>query len=171
MKRTMLYFLPLLLCLFLCTGCTGASQDGSQGTAIAFTDSQYYAAAYLGYQQMEDLSYYAQQYLDSDLIPVHYLSDGDYYLIIPRYQEMHLSLYRNDLDGGPPTLLYEDPDCRPFILQCNVSDIFPDATVCLSWEDEEVEFSPFISLKDGSLDIGPNGLDLTRDSAQAQPEP
>lgn len=38
---------------------------------------------------------------------------------------MHLSLYRNDLDGGPPTLLYEDPDCRPFILQCNVSDIFP----------------------------------------------
>lgn len=46
-----------------------------------------------------------------------------------------------------------------------------DATVRLSWEDEEVEFSPFISLKDGSLDIGPHGLDLTRDSAQPQPEP
>jgi hypothetical protein len=118
--------------------------------------------AYLGFQETDGLDYYVEQYLDSDQLPVHCLSGGDYYLVIPRYQGMELSLYQNDMETMRSDLLYEDPDCRPFLLQCNVSDIFPDATIRLTYQGESVEFSPFISLKDGALDIGAHGLDSTK---------
>ena len=131
--------------------------------SIPFTGDQLYAAAYLGYQEMTDLDAYARQYLDSDRLPVFHLSDGDYYLLIPRYEGMELSLYRNDLDTGAPSLVYEDPDCGPFILQCNVSDIFADADIRLTYEGETVSCSPFISLKDGSIDVGEAGLLLTKE--------
>lgn len=155
-----LFASTLLVLAALLVGCSAQPQSSRQ-EAIPFTEGQLYAAAYLGYQQIEDLDYYVQQYLDSDQLPVHYLSSGDYYLIIPRYSGMELSLYRNDFDTSEPILIYQDPDCQPFLLQCNASDIFADATIRLTWEDETVEFSPFLSLKDGSVEIGDRGLDLT----------
>lgn len=157
----------LLIMLGLLAGCSGQSQSSPQD-AIPFTEGQLYAAAYLGYQQIDDLDYYVQQYLDSDELPVHYLSDGEYYLIIPRYSGMELSLYHNDFDTSEPILIYQDPDCRPFLLQCNASDIFADATVRLSWQEETAEFSPFLSLKDGSVEIGDRGLDLTAAAGSTQ---
>lgn len=54
-----LYLLPLLLLLGLCTGCTEQPQASKQD-AIPFREGQYYAVAYLGYQQMEDLDDYAR---------------------------------------------------------------------------------------------------------------
>lgn len=157
----------LLMLLGLLAGCSGQSQSSPQD-AIPFREGQLYAAAYLGYQQIDDLDYYVQQYLDSDELPVHYLSNGEYYLIIPRYSGMELSLYRNDFDTSEPILIYQDPDCRPFLLQCNASDIFADATVRLSWQEETAEFSPFLSLKDGSVEIGDRGLDLTAAAGSTQ---
>ena len=169
MKKSAL-FVPVLVCLGLLTGCASQPQ-ASKRDSIPFTQGQLYAAAYLGYQQIDDLNYYVEQYLDSDQIPVHYLSDGDYYLVIPRYSGMKLALYHNDIETLEPTLLYEDPDCRPFILQCNASDIFADATISLTYGEETAEFSPFISLKDGSVEIGDQGLDLTRSAETQQTEP
>lgn len=168
MKRAVLSLL-MLTSLVVLAGCSDQTQASKQDE-IPFSQGQYYAAAYLGYQQIDDLDYYAQQYLDSDQLPIHYLSNGDYYLVIPRYEGMHLALYRNDLESGEATLFYEEPNAGPFILQCNVSDIFADATIQLTYEDETVEFSPFISLKDGSVDIGERGLDLTQDASAQQPE-
>ena len=152
-----LLLLPLLL-----AGC--APETGSRRDNIPFSEDALYAVAYLGYQEMSSLDYYAGQYLDDEALPVHYLSDGDFYLIIPRYDGMELALCRNDLETSQPNLIYQDPDCRPFILQCNASDIFADATIRLTYKDETAEFSPFISLKDGSVDIGTQGLDITKDS-------
>ena len=74
---------------------------------------------------------------------------------------MELALCRNDLETSQPNLIYQDPDCRPFILQCNASDIFADATVALSYQGDQAEFSPFISLEDGSVQIGERGVLLT----------
>lgn len=146
-------------------GSTSFSQtQTSKRDQIPFTDGQSYAVAHLGYLEIEDLDYYVQRYLDSDDIPIHYLSSGDYYLIIPRYEGMELSLCANDFNTSESTRFYQETDCQPFILQCNVSDIFPDATIELTYQDEKVSFSPFISLKDGSLDIGEHGLDLTKPS-------
>ena len=161
MKKAVFHLMPLLICLGLFAGCTAQPQASKQDS-IPFEDGQYYAAAYLGYQQIDDLDYYTEQYLDSDLLPVHYLSSGDYYLVIPRYSGMELTLCRRDIETSEAFVIYEDPDCRPFIIQCNASDIFADAVIRLSYEGETVEFSPFISLKDGSVDIGDQGLDLTK---------
>lgn len=163
MKKTVFGLSALLLCLGLLSSCT-SQPEASKQDSISFEDGQYYAAAYLGYQQIDDLDYYVERYLDHDRLPIHYLSAGDYYLVIPRYAGMELSLYRNDLETSQPILIYEDPDCQPFILQCNASDIFADATIRLTYEGETAEFSPFISLKDGSVDIGTQGLNLTKDS-------
>lgn len=160
MKKYVLLIPVLSVCLGAAAGCAAQPKQ----SAIPFTEDQYYAAAYLGYQQIDDLTFYLEEYLNSEQPPVHYLSNGDYYLVIPRYSGMQLSLYRNDIETLQPTLIYEDPDCRPFILQCNASDIFADATIRLTYENETVEFSPFISLKDGSVDIGPQGLDLTQNT-------
>ena len=143
----------------------GQEQDiqvRSKRDSIPFSEGQLYAVAYLGYQQAEDLDYYVENYLDNGDLPTHYLSSGDYYLIIPRYDGMALSLFRGEIDLTEPILLYEDPNCQPFLLQCNVSDIFADAVIRLTYGDETVEFSPFISLKDGSVDVGPSGLLLTK---------
>ena len=146
----------------------GGSQScpvpGSGWENIPFSGDQCYAVAHLGYQEMDDLPLYAP-YLEEDSLPVHYFSPGDYYLVIPRYPGMALALYQNDINSDQPSLVYTDPDCRPFVIQCNASDIFEDATIRLSWEGEEIEFSPFISLKDGSIVVGPRGLDLTLDQA------
>lgn len=128
MKKNALSVL-VFVSLGLLTGCA-AQLQASKRDSIPFTEGQFYAAAYLGYQQMEDLDYYVEQYLDSDQVPIHYLSDGDYYLVIPRY-----------------------------------------AVVRLTYGDETVEFSPFISLKDGSVDIGDQGLDLTRNTEMQQTKP
>lgn len=160
MKKHVFLTLMLSVCLGAAAGCTAQPQQ----SAIPFTEDQYYAAAYLGYQQIDDLTFYLEEYLNGEQPPVHYLSNGDYYLVIPRYSGMKLSLYRNDIETLQPALIYEDPDCEPFILQCNASDIFADATIQLTYENETVEFSPFISLKDGSVDIGPQGLDLTQNT-------
>lgn len=163
-KKSIASVLSLLILLGLLTGCSPQAQSSRQDN-IPFAEGQLYAAAYLGYQQMDNLDYYVQQYLGSDSLPVHYLSSGDYYLIIPRYSGMELSLYRNDFDTSEPILIYEDPDCRPFVLQCNASDIFADATIRLTWQEETVEFSPFLSLEDGSVQIGAQGLNLTKEAA------
>ena len=100
------------------------SEPPSRQDSIPFTGDQLYAAAYLGFEEMEDLSYYTQRYLDSGDLPIHYFSPGEYYLIIPRYPDMSLALYKNDIQTGQPALVYEDPACEPFLIQCNISDIF-----------------------------------------------
>ena len=131
----------LLISSCLLAGC--AAQAPGPQHDIPFSQEQYYAAAYLGYQQIDGLDHYVEAYLYSDQLPTHYLSDGDYYLIIPRYPGMKLSLYRNDITTSQPALVFEDPDCGPFILQCNASDIFADATVCLAYQEASVSFTPF----------------------------
>ncbi|MGI5934836.1 MAG: hypothetical protein ACOX7A_08560 [Lawsonibacter sp.] len=164
----------LCLSCSLLMGCASVSNAGTSAPAAAtptdtipFSDGQTYAVAHLGYQTYTDtLPFYTERYLDSTQLPIHYFSSGDYYLVIPRYPDTHLALYQNDINTSHSVLIYEEPNCRPFLIQCNVSDIFPDATIRLSCPEGTAEFSPFLSLKDGSLEIGAHGLDLT-DAAAA----
>lgn len=163
-----------LLFLFVLAGCSQPSNTNvpdvsdepnpskaSKMDDIPFVDDQLYAVACLGYEEMGDLSAYTESYLDSENLPIHYISKGEYYLVIPRYADMTMRLYRNDMETTEGALIYEETESRPFIVQCNVSDIFPDATIQLTYQGETVEFSPYISLKDGSVEAGDRGLDIT----------
>lgn len=161
----------LLLCIFLLSGCKDDTiiidlpEEEAEETEVAeeivFADDQLYAVAYLGYGEMADLSFYQENYLEEDTVPIHYFSGGEYYLIIPRYEDMRVCLYRNDMETMEKELVYESDDCESFIIQCNISDIFPDATIELVYQGETVGFSPYISLKDGSVMVGERGLDIT----------
>ena len=156
MKKSM-----VLLCLLILTGCGAVpNAQESKRDNIPFQDGQLYAAAYLGYGEMENLAFYTEKYLDKDP-PIHHFSGGDWYLIIPRYPDMAVELYRNDIETMGSELVYEDASCGPFLIRCNISDIFPDATIRLTYQGETVEFSPYISLEDGSVQVGEQGLDIT----------
>lgn len=147
-------------------GSDAESQSG--GASIPFEEGQLYAVAYLGYQDQSELYKY-RQYLDRPDLPTHYVSDGDFYLIIPRYPDMEVNLLRNDIQTGESDLFYHSLICEPFILQCNASDIFCDVTVRLHWGESETEFSPFISLKDGTLEVGDWGLNLSPELGEPEP--
>lgn len=178
-QRTILS--TLLLCALLLAGCGTAAQtpDATSTPAqeaaatptptpdplstLPYTDGQLYAAAYLGYQAPTDLDFFQQTYFGGRELPVHHISDGDFYLIIPRDPNATVRLYKNDMLTQTSSIFYEQPDGSPFVIGCNVSDIFPDVTVEITASDgEKVSFSPFISLKDGSVEVGECGLNITR---------
>jgi len=169
MKRIVICLAVMITLVVLFSGCslTQTKKDNSDSEiskieSIPFLKNQLYAVAYLGYGEVNEVSFYVQNYLDSENIPIHYLSQGEYYLVIPRYSNMTVSLYKNDMQTMDSSLLFEEKECRPFIIQCNVSDIFSDATICLTYSGETVEFSPFISLKDGTVEVGDRGINITK---------
>ena len=164
-QKRYLFAVLAVLCLAL-TACTQAAPSEEEPALpyedITFQEGQLYAAAYLGWEEMEGLSDYQTAYLKGESVPVHYISPGEFYLIIPRYPDMAVKLYQNDINGAAPVLLFEAENCVPFVVQCNISDIFSDLTVELSYGGEAVSFSPYISLKDGSVQVGERGLELKK---------
>lgn len=143
---------------------TTAPEQTSKLDTIPFEEGQLFAVAYLGYQQIDDLEYYVQRYLDSDELETYTISEGDYYLIIPRYPDMTVSLYAADMETSENSLCFETASCDPFIIQCNISDIFSDAILRFTYNGNTVEYSPFISLEDGSLQTGDYGLEITKEA-------
>ena len=180
-QRTILS--TLLFCALLLAGCGTAAQTPdatptpAQETAatptpdplstLPYTDGQLYAAAYLGYQAPTDLDFFQQTYFGGRELPVHHISDGDFYLIIPRDPNATVRLYKNDMVTDSKTLFYEQTNGDAFVIGCNVSDIFPDVTVSITSGGETVDFSPYISLKDGSVQVGARGLNITRISTSS----
>lgn len=146
--------ISLLCCALLLLGLAAQAE-------IPYAEGQLYAIAYVGYGEDIALDAYCQRYLDGASVPVHYVSDGETYLIIPRFEDMTLRLYVNDMETFSQTLIYEEEGCRPFAVRCNVSDIFPNVTISLTRGETTVEFSPFLSLKDGTLQAGELGYTLT----------
>ena len=142
----------------------------SKRNNIPFENNQLYAVAYLGYGVKENMDYYWENYLDEKELPNYFFSGAEYYLIIPRYEDMEVRLYRNDLATMGKTLEQECEAGDPFIVQCNISDIFPDVTVELNYNGEIVEFSPYISLKDGSVQVGERGLNITKSPEICEPD-
>lgn len=168
MKKTG-FFLAALCALLLAAGCSAARPASAAASAqsdgrepIPFSDSQLYAAALVGYDDLTELPFYLTRYVGADSVPTHYFSNGEYYLVIPRYEGMKLELYRNEMETGASTLVFEDSDCHPFLIQCNVSDIFSDVTISFAYQGEKIQFSPSVSLKDGSVQVGERGLNLTK---------
>ena len=104
----------LLLCVLLLTGCGTAApapdatpaptQEAAAPTptpdplsTLPYEDGQLYAAAYLGYLEPKDLDFFRQTYFGGRELPVHHISDGDFYLIIPRDPNATVRLLRNDM--------------------------------------------------------------------------
>ena len=160
MKKTII-LITLVFSLFT-AGCGKQPTDAIKKEVIPFEDGQLYAVAYLGWDDAvkDTLAFYKDLYLEDEDIPVFYTSGNEAYLIIPRYDNTSVKLYQKDFDS-PDKLLYESNDCRPFVIRCNASDIFPDSKISLSCDKGSEEFSPCLSLADGRVMIGEKGLDIT----------
>ena len=175
MKKTKMLMMVVMTLVLTLVGCSIWESDNSavaevshgyKSNTIDFEENQLYGVASLGYDDMYQPEEYLEKYLHDNSPPVHYISHGEYYLIIPRYDDMSLAIYKNDMMTNTSTLQYTDTKSSPFIIQCNESDIFSNITITFTHEGEEVSFSPYISAKDGSVVIGDRGVNLTIESQQ-----
>lgn len=87
-------------------------------------------------------------------LPLCDLNGWEYYLIIPRYEGDTVMVQPLVMEEESATLRAEGEAIfydAPFVLCCNPSDIFPNVSVTLKHGEESVTFSPYISLRDGSI--------------------
>lgn len=96
--------------------------------------------------------------------PVVVCEGSEWYALIPAGTEDRIRIWRADLaeDGtvhpAEDAPSYEGAPGEPVLLRCNVSDLWSNVLI----ETAGQTFQPFLSLKDGRLDMGPEVCDLTR---------
>ena len=87
----------------------------------------------------------------------HEIMGEEYYLLIPKFKNTTISLKELEIsDGGelkevPNYTLEKISLTGPTVICQNISDTAPNAKIVLRYEDDVYEFSPSISLKDGSV--------------------
>lgn len=87
-------------------------------------------------------------------LPLCNLNGWEYYLIIPRYEGDTVMVQPLVMDEDSAALRAEGEALiydAPFVLCCNPSDIFSNVSVTLRHGEESVTFSPYVSLRDGSV--------------------
>ncbi len=135
------------------------------------------AVAYLGVCEgnlIDVMAYFEQSGL-SEILPclTELTSDvfleaagTELYLVIPR-QDVSLTVYEQSLDDESADLtwdksLYVSFTPEPLLLRCNVSDIIPNIGLFMEQTGAEgVQYSPCLSLEDGSLCAHDRIYDLT----------
>jgi len=169
MKKVMSVLVTFAAVLLVC-GCGSTTSRKEQKTTIEWNDNAQYAVAFLGYM-VEDqdsvLRKYAEVYLpDTSVkdIPI-YEADGDeLYLIVPRSTAVKIEVYErylNDQGVEKGEKLFDVPQGSPFVIQCNLSELYSNCSIELTEGEQTIDFSPFISLKDGTLSVTEQGQDIT----------
>ncbi len=149
---------------------TGSAEELRMKQEIDWQGEELYAIVYAyNYENPEDYAEVAKEYLslyveEVSTIPEYLYGGDDYYLLISRYPEEVLEIYdyvfaTDDLEKGEVLDILEDEPY--FILQCNISDLFPNVLLEVEREGEIYSFSPYLSLKDGTIAENPYLKDLT----------
>lgn len=87
----------------------------------------------------------------------HEIMGEEYYLLVPKFKNTTISLKELEIsDGGelkekPNYTLEKISLTGPTVICQNISDTAPNAKITLRYKDDVYEFSPSISLKDGSI--------------------
>ena len=93
------------------------------------------------------------------------LMGQEFYLVIPKYKATSIALRQLDLTEQGKLSQVENLPVEnmsvtgPALLAVNISDIYSNAKIILKHRDQVSEFTPFISLKDGSLIIDQASVD------------
>lgn len=94
---------------------------------------------------------------ENEEINMPYLVGQEFYLLVPKYKNASVSLKEVELsdDGKLKDVdnyyLDENATAGTTLIVQNISDIAPNGKITLRYRDDVLEFSPRISLKDGSL--------------------
>lgn len=156
-----------ILALAACTEEETVIADRDLG-ALAWEEDALCAVAYLGYEYGEFHVEAPETYLsDGDNFPVCEAGGMEVYLIIPRNEAVEGKVYGQHIgeeDVKQGELLYEIEDGEAFVLYCNESDIFSNVLIEMTLGEETISFSPFISLKDGSLILEDGVQNITNEA-------
>lgn len=128
---------------------------------FSFTnDEELIAVAYLNNEK--EASQYFNNLSDDQITT--YTTDGEeLYLIIPRSNDISITIYEANLEENGNLAKGEiiAKTNEPFIIKCNQSDIIPNTILNITSNDLTIEYSPSLSLKDGSINKNKNKNILT----------
>lgn len=128
--------------------------DYSAYVYFGYGDGCLAACEYIGYyEDDEQMQSAAEKYAEDYLLSVSEFVDcggSEMYAIIPKYYGEKLTVRSLDMEGKAGDIIAAS-ESEVLIIACNISDIMPNVLVSIEYEGQTVEFSPYISLKDGAL--------------------
>ena len=159
MKKRISLLLAGILLLTVLTACSSKAPEEPDETILYSTLTKGEAPAnalgtivYLGYYESADAT---NAELPDELkeLPVAEMGGGEAYAIIPRFEEECITLYAVEMDENANIVKSETGTQYngAILLRCNESDIFCNVAVELKCGEDSVSFSPYISLRDGSV--------------------
>ena len=111
---------------------------------------------------IESESEVKEKYFDEEFMVYENVGD-ELYFIVPIQKNVTMDIY---------SVVMEEADIvkdkliattnKPFILKCNVSDIIPNIIIEIKQNNIVYEYSPYISLKDGSLYVNEYVLNIDK---------
>ena len=114
-------------------------------------NGKYIGIVYIGGSE-ENYDYsVVNKYYKNDEFDIIDVGGEEKYLIIPLGNPV--SVFSLDLteDGGVEEKLIRKTMIAPFYIKCNVSDIFSNSLLRVTVHGKQYSYSPYISLKDGSV--------------------
>lgn len=104
-----------------------------------------------------------EKYFNEDFM-LYETNGEELYFIVPIQKNVTMNIYSavmEEADIVKDKLIASTN--KPFILKCNVSDIIPNIIIEIKQNNIVYEYSPYISLKDGSLYVNEYVLDVTKE--------
>ena len=150
------------------SGPASGPADGEETAGITWTDGDLCGILFVDYLAQETM----EGYKSSAQLPSwgaapnalwYDMGGAELFLLVPRYADSIVTVNRyKDGEKNPVgDEMYTGP-ARPIFVLCNISDIRPDCLITVEYNGKNITYNPFISLKDGALDVPDGGgvLDL-----------
>lgn len=120
--------------------------------SISFKDDKVMAIINIGSDEKSYDYSLVKKYYGNKKIPEISTSGSEKYLIIPRYKDSYINVYELVInDSGSFDKIRRGMFSEPFYITCNISDIFSNVLIEMIYDGKVYNYSPYISLKDGSL--------------------
>lgn len=152
--------LPAICAALVSCGNTGGKSTGDEFQSINWRDNDAAAVICVGMYTKESdlrdswlLERYSKSYGLENLETVQTKGD-EWYIVIPRHSKATVKVNAVEIDENcnlHKSMLLAERDGRPFLLRCNVSDLYCNVAISIEGKDGKtlVDYSPMISLKDG----------------------
>lgn len=152
--------LPAICAALVSCGNTGGKSTGDEFQSINWRDNDAAAVICVGMYTNESdlrdsglLDRYSKSYGLENLETVQTKGD-EWYIVIPRHSKATVKVNAVEIDENcnlHKSMLLAERDGRPFLLRCNVSDLYCNIAISIEGKDGKplVDYSPMISLKDG----------------------
>ena len=112
---------------------------------------------------IESESEVKEKYFDEEFMVYENVGD-ELYFIVPIQKNVTINVYSAVMEESD---IVKDKliatTNKPFILKCNISDIIPNIIIEINQNNKVYEYSPYISLKDGSLYVNEYVMDISKE--------